>query len=66
MPRNPQTFAGSPTSPSLVYRTMARGAQDQIANFLASNGRVLVHPEPSQFFEVPIQSPLPETLNFIR
>ena len=66
MPKNPHTFAGSPTSPSLLYRTIARGAQDQIAHFLASNGRVLVHPEPAQFFEVPIQSPLPETLNFIR
>lgn len=66
MPKNPHTFAGSPTNPSLLYRTIARGAQDQIGIFLASNGTVLIHPEPSQFFEVPVQRPLPETLNFIR
>ena len=66
MPKNPHTFAGSPTNPSLLYRTVARAAQDQIAAFLASEGTVLIHPEPAYLFEVPITSPLLEALNFIR
>jgi hypothetical protein len=66
MPKNPHTFAGSPLSPSALYRSIARGAQDQIGVFLASGGTVVIHPEPAQFFEVPVLSPLPETLNFIR
>ena len=39
--------------------SISRGAQDQIAVFLASGGTVIIHPEPAQFFEVPIGSPLP-------
>jgi hypothetical protein len=66
MPKNPHTFAGSPLSPSTLYQSIARGAQDQIGVFLASGGTVIIHPEPAFFFEVPIASPLPEDLNFIR
>jgi len=44
---------------------MARGVQEQIAVFLASDGNVINHPEPNRFFEVPIAGPLPEDLNFI-
>lgn len=44
---------------------MARGIQEQIAVFLASGGNLIIHPEPSRFFEVPIAGPLPEDLNFI-
>jgi Bacterial Ig-like domain len=64
--KNPHTFAGSPLSPSPLYRSIARGAQDLIGEFLASDGTVIIHPEPAYFFEVPIASPLPEELNFIR
>jgi hypothetical protein len=66
MPKNPHTFAGSPLSPSMLYRSISRGAQDQIGTFLASDGTMIIHPEPAYFFEVPIASPLPEELNFIR
>jgi hypothetical protein len=66
MPKNPHTFAGSPLSPSLLYRSIARAAQDLIDMFLASGGTVVIGSVPEQFFEVPISSPLPETLNFIR
>jgi hypothetical protein len=66
MPKNPHTFAGSPLSPSMLYRSISRGAQDQIGAFLASDGTMIIHPEPAYFFEVPIASPLPEELNFIR
>jgi len=64
MPTNPHLFAGSPTSANVLFRSIARGAQDQIGAFLASDGTVVIHPEPAQFFEVPISSPLPEDLNF--
>jgi virulence factor lipase-like protein len=66
MPRNPHLFAGSPTHPNALFSEISRGAQDQIGAFLASDGTVVIHPEPAQFFEVPISSPLPEDLNFIR
>jgi hypothetical protein len=66
MPKNPHLFAGSPTSPNALFRSISRGAQDQIGAFLASDGTVVIHPEPAQFFEVPISSSLPEDLNFIR
>jgi hypothetical protein len=64
VPKNPHVFAGSPTNPTL-FGSISRGAQDQIGAFLASGGTVVIHPEPAYFFEVPITSPLPETLNFI-
>jgi hypothetical protein len=47
------------------YGEIARGAQEQIARFLASDGTETIHPEPARFFEVPIQGPLPDDLNFI-
>jgi len=31
----------------------------------AWDGAVITHPEPERFFEVPIELPLPEDLNFI-
>jgi len=65
MPKNPHLFAGSPTSPNELFSEISRGAQDQIGAFLASDGTVVIHPEPAQFFEVPISGPLPEELNFI-
>ncbi|MGE5815598.1 MAG: hypothetical protein ACM36C_14010, partial [Acidobacteriota bacterium] len=46
MPKNPHTFAGSPLNPSMLYQSIARGAQDQIGTFLASGGMVIIHPEP--------------------
>ena len=48
-----------------AFRDIALGAQAQIASFFASEGETIVHPEPAQFFEVPIQGPLPEELNYM-
>ena len=48
-----------------AFRDIALGAQAQIAMFFASDGETIVHPEPARFFEVPIQGPLPEELNYI-
>jgi hypothetical protein len=65
LPKNPHTFLTGTTSPRPLARAIARGAQAQIAAFFASDGTVVIHPEPVRFFEVPIQGPLPEDLNFI-
>src|SRR5262249_58300355 len=46
-------------------RRIALGYQSQIAAFFASDGEVIIHPEPSRFFETPIVGSLPEHLNFI-
>ncbi len=66
MPTNPHLFAGMASSPNLTFRTVARGAQDQMGTFFASGGMTIIHPSPQEFFEVPIAGPLPETLNFIK
>src|SRR5262249_18940017 len=41
-------------------RRIALGYQSQIAAFFASDGEVIIHPEPSRFFETPIVGSLPE------
>jgi hypothetical protein len=66
VPRNPHTFmtAGIASSDALV-RAIARGAQEQIATFFETDGQVVIRPEPTRFFETPIQGALPEDLNFI-
>jgi hypothetical protein len=68
MPTNPHTFAGSVLSPSRLYQSIGRGAQDLIDAFLASDGTVIsqIDPEVAYLFEIPIASPLPEELNFVR
>jgi len=74
--RNDLAFAenpGVPKNPHLLIRlitsasvgAMARGIQEQIAVFFASDGTLIIHPEPRRFFEVPIAGPLPDDLNFI-
>ena len=66
IPRNPHFFITSPTSANPLFRSIAQGVQRQIATFFASDGTLVVHPEPARFFEVPLVGPLPETLNYIR
>jgi hypothetical protein len=51
---------------SALFGAVSRGAQEQIATFFASDGTLVIHPEPARFFEVPISSPLPEDLGYIR
>jgi Bacterial virulence factor lipase N-terminal len=65
IPPNPHTFAGLVLFPNPLVSSIARGAQEMIAVLFASDGDSVIHPEPAQFFEVPIVGPLPETLNFI-
>jgi hypothetical protein len=65
VPKDPHTFPTRIDSPNALVRAIARGSQQQIATFLASDGILIIHPEPFRFFEVPITGPLPEDLNFI-
>jgi dienelactone hydrolase len=65
VPNDPHTFPTRIDSPNALVRAVARGSQQQIATFLASGGTLIIHPEPSRFFEVPIAGPLPEDLGFI-
>jgi hypothetical protein len=36
-----------------------------VADISHNSGRRIIHPEPARFFEVPIQGPQPEDLNYI-
>jgi hypothetical protein len=63
LPRNPHSFMVSSGMPN--FRAIALGAQEQIATFFVSDGTQISHPEPAQYFEVPIHGPLPEDLNYI-
>src|SRR5262249_34077586 len=50
---------------NLAWKDVALAAQEQIATFFETDGQVVVQPEPVEYFEVPIQGPLPESLNYI-
>ena len=63
LPTNPHGFMSSIDNPA--FAAIARGAQEQMARFFASDGKEIIHPEPARFFEVPIVLPLPEDLAFI-
>jgi hypothetical protein len=64
VPRDPHSFVNNINHGVPLVADIARGAQSQIAVFLASGGRVIIPPEPTRFFEE-IRGPLPEGLNFI-
>jgi hypothetical protein len=63
LPRNPHQFLILVDVPAV--RPLALGYQEQIATFFASDGAVVIQPEPARFFETPISGPLPEDLNYI-
>ena len=46
------------------FREIALAAQTQTAIFFATDGAVIIQPQPLRFFEVPIQGRLPEDLNY--
>jgi len=48
------------------FREIAAAMQEQEAIFLASDGAITIHPAPSQYFEVPMVSALPEDLDYIQ
>lgn len=67
VPKNPHGFLFGFMSPTRPIGEVARGGQNQIAAFLASDGTDIIWPTPGAwFFEVPIVPPLPEDLEFIQ
>jgi hypothetical protein len=64
LPRNPHGFMVSPSI--TAFKAISLGAQAQIATFFASDGTEIIQPPgvPVAYFEVPIQGPLPEGLNY--
>ena len=57
IPRNPHGFNIATIAPA--YRQLA-------ATFFATDGALVIQPEPARYFEFPIGGPLPEGLNFPR
>src|SRR5262249_47198204 len=64
LPNNPHGFMPGPVFDP-AWGPIGLGTQQQIATFFASDGKTIIQPEPRRFFEVPIQGPLPEDLNYI-
>jgi hypothetical protein len=62
--RDPHGFMVGIGNPVPLRVQIARGAQEQIAAFFASDGAVVLHPEPARFFEVPVSRSLPEGLDY--
>ena len=65
VPKDPHTFAFRLDSTDPLVSSISRAVQDQMALFFASDGRRVIQPQPSRFFETPITLPLPDGLNFI-
>ncbi len=74
--RNDFAYAENPEVPRDPHRAIlfinlpalsdiASSMQEQVATFFDSDGVQVIHPTPAQYFEVPIQLPLPEDLSFI-
>jgi hypothetical protein len=77
IPKNPHPFLlGLPPSDSLLEAAVKMGKQQQVAEFFALDGQFdlldpqinlsdVTTPDGTPLFEVPIQGPLPEDLNYI-
>jgi hypothetical protein len=70
VPKNPHDFLVlgflPPPFGFPAIADISRSAQQQIAEFFASDGETVIDPDgPGPLFEVPIAGPLPEELNFI-
>lgn len=65
LPKNPHGFMVG-IGAAGGFLDIGLPVQRQIATFFLSDGTVVVHPEPARFFELPISSPLPEDLGYIR
>ena len=63
LPKDPHLFTVG--IGNVALRNIALEAQRQVAIFFASNGTLIIQPNPVRYFEVPSSSPLPEALNYI-
>jgi hypothetical protein len=65
VPPTSHTFLPSVGAPP-DYSRVAFGAQQQIAAFFESDGKSVIHPAPTELWEMPITKPLPEDLFLMR
>ncbi len=65
MPKNPHPVPVSPADTNATFAAVSREFQRVAATFFATDGTVIAQPQPAQWFELPIQGPLPETISFI-
>src|SRR5262249_52429176 len=65
VPKNPHGFMLRIDSPDPLVRQIAFGAQERIATFLASDGAVIIDPEPNRLFEDLLDVALLEDLDYI-
>ncbi|MEK6698959.1 MAG: hypothetical protein AABZ10_07930 [Nitrospirota bacterium] len=63
VPKDPHTFL-QPLTTAGIPGQVARGGQTTIGQFFASGGTTINHPEPTRFFEFPIEV-LPEDYSYI-
>lgn len=66
IPKNPHGFVAQLVPPSAAYAVIVRGAQAQVAEFFRSDGSTVIVPAPAAYWEVPMMSPLPDDLGYIR
>jgi alpha-beta hydrolase superfamily lysophospholipase len=64
VPPGPHQYSGSVMAPP-NYARIARGGQEQTAVFFESDGSKVIHPAPTELWEVPIRIPLPEDLFYL-
>jgi len=64
LPKNPHGFMIA-IGAAGGFLEIGLPVQRQIASFFASDGNIVIQPEPARYFEMPIMSPLPESLNYI-
>ena len=63
--RNPHQIHLGIGSTVAIWDVSARGMQEQVASFFASNGTVISQAEPAEFFETPIKQPFAENIEYI-
>lgn len=61
-PHQTHLYIGSPLA---ILDVVARGLQEQVATFFASNGTTIVQAEPAEYFETPIKLPTAENIEYI-
>ena len=65
VPPDPHAFLSSigPGRPN--FQRIALGARHRIGTFFESDGATVIHPTPTELWEVPIRLPLPEDLFYL-
>jgi len=64
VPAGPHNYITAQQQPA-NYARVAIGAQNQIATLFATDGATVIHPTPTELWEAPIKSRLPDDLFFL-